>query len=87
MAQVYIPPQMRDLTGGQTEVQVSAQNVRQVIEALERLYPGIQARLMDEHRLNPHLAVAVDNVVSSRGLLAPVQAQSLVHFVPAFGGG
>ena len=48
---------------------------------------GIAARLVVEDRIAPGLAVSIDGVVTSRGLLARVSPDSQVHFLPAFGGG
>ena len=87
MAVVWIPSLLRDLTGGRETVTVAAANVRQVIDALERSYPGIKDRLCDADGLRPGIAVAVDAQVSRRGLSEPVGAQSEVHFLPAVSGG
>jgi len=45
---VRIPTPLQKLTAGQPEVQVSAENVSGLIEALEKNYPGIKERLCDE---------------------------------------
>jgi hypothetical protein len=87
MALVFIPPQLRDLTHGDIEVQVSARNVRQVIAALDRLYPGMSERLQQGDQVAPGLAFSIDGVMSPRGLLAAVSRSSEVHIVPALGGG
>ena len=87
MASVFIPPQMRDLTGGVQQLQIEARNVRQAVLALEEAFPGIAARLVQQDRLAPGLAVSVDGELSNRGLLAPLEPESEVHFLPALGGG
>lgn len=87
MALVFIPPQFRDLTDGENEVQVSARNVRQLIAALDRLYPGMAERLQQGDQVAPGLAFSIDGVMSPRGLLAGVTRTSEVHIVPALGGG
>jgi molybdopterin synthase sulfur carrier subunit len=66
---------------------VSGATVGQIIEALDRAYPGIQARLCDENGLRPGIAVVVDTQVASLGLLEAVGDTSEVHFLPAIGGG
>lgn len=78
---------MRDLTGGQETVTVAAATVRQVVDELERRYPGVKARLCDDDRLRPGVAVAVDTEVARLGLAQPVDANSEVHFLPAISGG
>jgi molybdopterin synthase sulfur carrier subunit len=80
---------MQRLTGGQQQVQVAGQTVRQVIENLERAFPGLKAELYDEEEdlVMPGLAVIVDGEVSQLGLLERVQDDSEIHFLPALGGG
>ena len=46
--------------------------VRQVIDNLDRAWPGIRDRLLEEGRLRPNISVAVDGEVSPTGLLEPV---------------
>jgi molybdopterin synthase sulfur carrier subunit len=64
-----------------------AENVRQVIDRLDQLFPGIKDRLVVEGQIRPSLAVAVDGEVARMGLLDKVGGDSEVHFVPAIGGG
>ncbi len=87
MAQVWIPPLARDLTGGQETVSVLGANVGQVIEALEQQFPGVRARLSPDGALRPGLAVIVDGEVGRFGLLEAVGPNSEVHFLPAIAGG
>jgi molybdopterin synthase sulfur carrier subunit len=84
---VWIPPLLRELTGGQETVSVPGATVRQAIEHLEETYPGIRARLCDGDRLRASLSVVVDGRVSRRGLGQPLDEASEVHFVPAVSGG
>ncbi len=87
MPVVWIPPLLRELTGGRESVSVPGQTVRQVVDALEATYPGLRARLCDGDRLRPGLSVVVDGAVSRRGLGHPLDEASEVHFVPAVSGG
>ena len=64
-----------------------AANLRQVIEKLEQSFPGIKDKLVEDDRIRPNLAVAVDGEVARMGLLEKVTESSEVHFVPAIGGG
>jgi molybdopterin converting factor small subunit len=84
---VWIPPLLRDLTGGQETARVAGGTVRQVVEALDRLHPGVKERLCAGDELRPGIAVAVGAQLSSLGLLQPVPAGSEVHFLPALSGG
>jgi len=87
LARVFIPTMLQTLTGGAKEVTLEARNVRLVVEGLEALYPGIKERLVEDGRLRPNLAVAVDGETSRMGLLEKVSPDSEVHFIPAIGGG
>ncbi len=84
---VWVPPLMRDLTGGVPWVEVSGRSVREVVDELERRYPGVRARLCEGERLAPGLAVAVDGRMSRLGMFAPVEERSEVRFLPAIEGG
>ncbi len=87
MPTVWIPVLHRDLTGGLDIVSVPGTNVRQLVEELERHYPGLRQRLCAGHGLRPGLSVVVDSQVAPLGLLQAVNEQSEVHFLPAIGGG
>jgi molybdopterin synthase sulfur carrier subunit len=87
MATVFIPPLLRDLTGGQAKVSVPGDTVQAVITELERRYPGISGRLCENGRIRPGMSVAVDSVVSTLGLRQRLSETSEVHFLPAISGG
>ena len=80
---------MQALTQGQQQVQVEGSTVRQVVNNLERLFPGAKAFIYDEEAedLLPGVAVIVDGEASQLGLLERVREDSEVHFLPAIGGG
>ena len=87
MAKVFVPTMLQSATGGVKEVEVEARNVRQAIERLDELFPGIASRLMEDDDIRPNLAVDVDGEVARMGLMQRVQESSEIHFVPAIGGG
>jgi molybdopterin synthase sulfur carrier subunit len=87
MAVVWVPSLLRDLTAGRATVSVAGATVCQVIEALDRAYPGVKDRLCDADGLRPGIAVAVNTQVARLGLAQPVGEQSEVHFLPAVSGG
>jgi molybdopterin converting factor small subunit len=87
MAIVWIPALLRDLTGGKEQATVPGDTVRQVIENLEKSYPGIKARLCEGGRLRPNISVVVDGLVSQQGLRQHLAERSEVHFLPAMSGG
>jgi molybdopterin synthase sulfur carrier subunit len=87
VAKVFIPTMLQKMTGGLKQIDFQAKNVREVIEELDRLYPGMKDRLCEEGALRSNLAVAVDGEIARMGLLEKVGENSEVHFVPAIGGG
>ena len=87
MPVVWIPPLMRDVTGGQERVAVPGERVRELVAALEARFPGIEDRLSQDGRLRPGIVVAVDGVSSVQGLRQRVREDSEVHFIPGISGG
>lgn len=87
MAIVFIPSLMQSLTDGKSQVRVEGATVRQIINNLERDYPGVRARLVEDDRVKPNISVAVDGEVTPLGMLERVGENSEVHFLPALGGG
>lgn len=87
MAQVWIPALLRNLTRGQETLQVTGASVRQVIDNLDALCPGIKDRLCSGGELRRGLAVAIDAQLAQGGLDQAVADGSEVHFVPAISGG
>jgi molybdopterin synthase sulfur carrier subunit len=87
MALVFVPSLMQPLTGGKDRVEVTGSTVRQVVDNLEAEYPGIKDRLVENFRIKPNVAVAVDGEITPLGLLEKVGESSEVHFLPAIGGG
>ena len=62
MPEVWIPPLMQRLTGGQKQVHVAGQTIRQVIDNLDQVFPGLKMELYDEEEdlVMPGIAVVVD---------------------------
>ena len=87
MAIIFIPTMLQKMTGGTQQIDMAARNVRQVIERLDELYPGIKERLVEDGEILPNLAIAIDGDVAVMGMLEKVGENSEVHFVPAIGGG
>lgn len=87
MPLVWFPSLLRDLTAGQEQIRVSGSCLGEIIEELERRYPGIQARLCEGEAIRPDLAVVIDSEVSRLGWRQSIRPDSEIHFVPALGGG
>ena len=88
MPVVWVPSLLQGLTGGADKVTVSGTTLRQVINSLDTLYPGLKERLLDEEgHIQPTIAVAIDGETSHMGLIEPVREESEIHFIAAIGGG
>jgi molybdopterin converting factor small subunit len=87
MALVFIPSLMRNITDGKDRVEVEGKTLRQVVNNLDALYPGIKELVVENDRVRPGLALAVDGVVSATGLMGEVPEGSEVQILPAIGGG
>lgn len=89
MPTVHVPLPLRSLTNQQAKVEVAGETVRELVDSLERRYPGIRDRLCSrDGHLRPGFAVAIGSRISSdRGLLEQVPANAEVHFLPAVAGG
>ena len=82
MATVIINREIaRQFTNGQTEIEVSSENVRAVIRELDGLFPGVGEVLKTD------MAVAIDGDIYQNVLLEPVGPNSEVAFIPAIEGG
>ena len=87
MIRVFLPSALRRLAGGREELAASGDTVREIIDDLDRQFPGLRDRLCDGDRVKPGLSVVVGSTFASAGLLQPVPEGSEVHFLPSVGGG
>jgi MoaD family protein len=90
MAKVRIPTQLRELSGGQSEVTVDGGTVAEVLEALNGTHPGFRDRLFDEGgklRRFVNIFVADEDVRFLDGLDTKVTDGQTVSIVPAVAGG
>ena len=78
---------LREAAGGSTEIEASGGTVRAVLDDLDRRHPGLKARLCEGDRLRSNLAVAINGELEPLGVLARVDADAEIHFVPAISGG
>ena len=90
MPTVRIPTQLRELSGGQSEVKVDGGTVAEVLEALDAAHPGFRGRLFDDAgklRRFVNVFVADEDVRFLQGIETPVAAGQTVSIVPAVAGG
>ena len=87
---VRIPTPLRRATNGASQVSVQAQTVRQMIEDLERQYPGMRERLCDdtgEIRRFVNVFVGDEDIRFLKGLDTPLPTDAQVSIIPAVAGG
>ena len=87
MPVVFVPPPLRSLTAGQSQVTVTGTTLVEVIEQLEASYPGLRQRLCEEGRLKPEIQVAINQTMGIRDLRRSLDEGDEIHFLPAIGGG
>ena len=87
MAVVFIPSLMQNIVDGKDRLSVDGSNVRQLIENIDGTYPGFKNRLVENGRIRPNIAVAIDGEITPLGLIQKVPEDSEVHFLPAISGG
>lgn len=87
MPTLFVPPQLRGITGDVDVVELEGTSIRQLIDAFDSRFPGVSERLCQEGQLRPGISVSVNGRLSSLGLYQKVQPQDEVHFIPAIGGG
>jgi len=87
---VRIPTPLRRLTGGQGEVTAEGRTVQDVLEALERQFPGVKERLYDEAgqlRRFVNIYVNDEDIRFAQGLETALKKGDELSIVPAIAGG
>jgi molybdopterin converting factor small subunit len=84
---VRIPTPLRSYTGQQKVVEASGESVGGVLDDLDRQFPGLRFRVVDEQgRMRPHMKVFV-NQEAVRDLREGVAASDEVTIMQALSGG
>ena len=90
MTTVYIPTPLRRLTGSASKVQVQADDVASLIQALENAYPGFANRVLDgKGNIKPFIQVFRndDEIRTLQGIETAVAEGDRISIVPAMAGG
>lgn len=90
MATVLVPTPLRRLTGGQGKLTVEGETIGALIQTLEKQYPGITEKLLDnEGNVKRFINVFVNEseIRTLQGLATAVKANDQVSIVPAMAGG
>lgn len=87
---VRVPTPLRSLTKGAAEVQAQGDTVADVVEDLERQFPGLRERLLDESgelRRFVNIYVNEDDIRFLDGKKTVLKSADVVSIVPAIAGG
>lgn len=91
MIRVRLSGQLGDYTGGANEVTVeSAADVLKLVDALERKFPGIRGRILDDQeRARPYVNIFVDgeNIRETGEEKTRLSDGNLVYILPSVAGG
>jgi molybdopterin converting factor small subunit len=88
----HIPGYLRDFTGGRSDIHlnVSPANLRDALEAVCSVHPGVRDRVMNEQgQVREHINVFLgdENMRFLQGLTTPLPDDSEITIVPAVSGG
>ena len=81
MAQVHFSAGLREFTGGLSQIEVEASNVRRLIAALDDMFPGIGDRLSEAS------SVAINGEILTDAEFESVPDDAEVHFLDILQGG
>ena len=85
-----IPTPLRRVTGGVADVSAAGGTVREIIEDLERQFPGMRERLCDETgalRRFVNVFVGDEDIRFLDGIETPIEEGAQVSIIPAVAGG
>jgi MoaD family protein len=86
---VHIPTPLREQTGGQAVVEVSADTVKSALDALGERYPALTPKLFDNGQVKRFLNLFVndEDVRYLDELATPVKDGDEISIIPAVAGG
>lgn len=87
---VRIPTPLRKLTQEKDIVQSAGQTINEIVENLEKQYPGLRERLCDEHgelRRFVNIYLNDEDIRFAQGKATPVKDGDEISIIPAIAGG
>lgn len=86
---VRIPTPLQKLTNGNAEVECSAKNVLELVDALEKSYPGMKERLSDGGKIRRFINIYVneEDIRFANKEDTVLKDGDSVSIVPAIAGG
>ena len=84
---VLVPPPLHSYTGGASHVEAQGGTLADLLADLDRRYPGIRFRMIDEQdRVRPHIRLFV-NTVLAPAIDHRLRAEDEVQIICALSGG
>ncbi len=84
---VHIPSPLRSYTKNEASVEANGSSLAEIVQDLDRTYPGIKFRMIDEQDgIRQHIKLFV-NKQEAFDLKAEVSEQDVVHIICALTGG
>ncbi len=87
MVSVSIPSFFSDTTNGAISAEAEGSTVSEVIDSLDKTFPGMRDRICDEDDLKMFIVITVDGRVAAEDLATPVGPNSEMGILFAMGGG
>lgn len=86
---VRVPTPLQKLTNGKAEVECSVKNVLELVEALEKDYPGMKERLSDGGKIRRFINIYVneEDIRFANKEETTLKDGDVVSIVPAIAGG
>jgi sulfur-carrier protein len=86
---VRIPTPLRSLTAGEEQVAAQGSTVREVLDELEKKYPGMRDRLLDAKGVRRFVNIYVgdEDIRFLDGLETKLESGNEISIVPAIAGG
>lgn len=87
MPNVIIPTPLRDLCAGAAHLDVPGATIGEVLREMDARCPGFYARVVEDGRVRPELAIAINGEMESAQLHDTIPASAEIAIVPAIAGG
>jgi sulfur-carrier protein len=89
MSVVRIPPTLRPDVGGERQIEVDGDTVRELLDDLVSRFPALRRQLVENGDIAPFVNVYVEgeDVRTLEGLDTPVREGATVILLPAMAGG
>ena len=87
MAKVFLPFQLKEITEYKDFIEVKGKTLKEVINNLDNMYPGLKDHLVEEGKIKSGLSAICGFAATRKGLLQELEEDTEVHFLPAISGG